>query len=111
MNNYGVNETNPITQEIKDISDAIDYSVGYTGWSDPDLAKIVRLRLLSDRGHPFWDVSYCYGQLKDGTFVNVALPFQNLPKRNMSGAIIDYAKEDGIFAKSLGVFDAISTLN
>lgn len=108
---YGVNETNPITQEIKDISDAIDYSAPYTGWSDPDLAKIVRLRLLSDPGFPFWDVSYCYGQLKDGTYVNVALPFYNLPKKNMMGAIIEHAKKDGVFAKQLGVFDAISTLN
>jgi hypothetical protein len=28
----------------------------------------------------------------------------------MKGVILQYAKEDGVFAKKVGVFDAISTL-
>lgn len=110
MNNYGVNETNPISQEIKDISDAINYKE-WTSWEDPELKKIVRLRLLSDPGFPFWDVSYCYGQLKDGTYVQVGLPFFQLPKQNMAKYIIKKAMEDGVHAANLGLFSAISTLN
>lgn len=79
-------------------------------WSDPELKKITRLRLLSDPGFPFWDVSYCYGELKDGTAVRVSLPFYQLPKRGYLGAIIAAAKEDGVYAKGLGIFDVISTL-
>lgn len=80
-------------------------------WADPQLAKITRLRLLSDPGFPFWDVSYCYGELRDGTAVRVSLPFYQLPKRGVNGAIIAAAKRDGVYAKGLGIFEVISTLH
>lgn len=78
-------------------------------WDDPNLRKITRLRLLSDPGFPAWDVSYCHGQLRDGTRVHVQVPFDQLPKRGMREAIVRYAKRDGVYAKGLGVFDNIST--
>lgn len=79
---------------------------------DPKLTKVTRLRLLSDPGFPFWDVSYCYGELKDGSAVRVSLPFHQLPKGKgrLNGAIIEAAKADGVYAKRLGIFDVISTL-
>jgi len=80
-------------------------------WRDPELARVVRLRLLSDPGYPVWDVSYCHGVLKDGTYVNVDLPFDQLPKRNMNATIVAWAKRDRVFARGLGIFNAISTLN
>jgi len=82
-------------------------------WSNPKLAKITRLRLLSDPYCPWWDVSYCYGELKDGTAVRVSLPFHQLPrgKGKLNAALIEHAKRDGVFAKKLGLFDGvISTL-
>lgn len=84
-------------------------------WTDERLAKITRLRLLSDPGFPAWDVSYCWGVLKDGTNVRVSLPFDQLPKSKwgqggIQKAIIAHAKRDGVYAKGLGIFDAISTL-
>ena len=79
-------------------------------WNDPQLAVVTRLRLLSDPGFPFWDVSYCHGYTKDRKKVNVALPFSQLPKRNMKGTIIAYAKKDGVYAKGIGILDNISTL-
>lgn len=79
-------------------------------WHDPRLAKITRLRLLSDPGYPAWDVSYCHGVLKDGTHCRVSLPFDQLPKRAVSQTIVYWAKRDNVYAKGLGVFDAISTL-
>lgn len=77
-------------------------------WYHPDL-KVTRLRLLSDPGVPFWDVSYCDGQL-DGYHVKVCLPFDQLPKRGFLGAIVKHAQQARVFAKRLGILDAISTL-
>ena len=69
---------------------------------------ITRLRLVSDPGHPVWDVSYCHGTL-DGEPVVVDLPFSELPKRGMKRALYKHAQATGRFIK--GLFDGISTLN
>lgn len=79
-------------------------------WKDRRLKKVTRLRLLSDPGFPVWDVSYCHGVLQNGEPVEVVLPFSQLPKRKVSRTIVNYAKRDGVYAKGLGVLDAISTL-
>lgn len=77
-------------------------------WSTPGL-RVTRLRLLGERGHPTWDVSYCHGDLH-GEPVNVSLPFDTLPRRGTMRAIIDHAKRDGVYAKRLGILDAVSAL-
>lgn len=77
-------------------------------WADRRLAKVVRLKVLTDPGFPYIDVSYCYGELKDGTPVRVDLPFFQLPKRGARKALIEHAKRDGVFAKGLGLLDAIA---
>lgn len=82
----------------------------YVDWTDPDLKTITCLRLLSDRGYPYWDVSYVHGELKDGTPCRVNVPFMQLSKRRLFADIIKYAKQDGVYAKGLGIFDNISTL-
>ena len=93
------------------VSETIEETVD---WTDKRLNKIIRLRLLSDAGFPAWDISYCHGQLKDGTFVNVELPFPygQLPKGKgkITKAILAAAKVDGVYAKGLGIFDSISCL-
>jgi|19_taG_2_1085344.scaffolds.fasta_scaffold25380_3 hypothetical protein len=107
MGNYGVQETNPITKGFHN-----EKPEGSVCWTDPRLESIERLRLLSDPGFPMWDVSYCTGRLKDGTKVDVELPFDQLRKRRKINAqIVAYAKKDGVYAKRLGIFSAISTLN
>lgn len=83
---------------------------GRVCWTDPQLDKVTRLRLVSDPGFPFWDVSYCHGVLKDGRTVDVEVPFHQLPKRGMMRAIVQAAIEDGVHARRLGVLDNISTL-
>jgi hypothetical protein len=77
-------------------------------WTTPGLT-ITRLRLLSDPGFPAWDVSYCHGKV-NGEPVEVSLPFNQLPKRGISRAIVAHAKHDGVFAKGIGILDCISTL-
>jgi hypothetical protein len=77
-------------------------------WSDPSLARITRCRFVSDPGFPFWDLSYCYGILRDGTPVRVQVPFFQVPKSGMSRHLVEAAKRDGVFAKGLGLLDAVS---
>ena len=106
-NTYGTNETNPLTNGAAYHAETI---VGHVHWDSPSLARVERLRLLSDPGFPAWDVSYCYGRTHKGEKVIVCLPFSQLPKRGMRRAIVAHAKRDGVYAKGLGIFDAISTL-
>jgi len=103
-------ETFNISEFTNNFSEYLNTLEGTVDWTDKRLAKITRLRLLSDPGFPLWDVSYCYGQLHDGTNVKVDLPFHQLPKRDMKAWIIKYAKKDGVYAKGLGIFDNISRL-
>lgn len=103
---YGTKESNglvngPAYHEARAAAVTVD-------WTTPGL-KVTRLRLLSDPGHPVWDVSYCHGEL-DGQPVDVQLPFSDLPKRGVAAAIIKHAKRDKVFAKGLGILDNISTL-
>ena len=105
---YGVVETNPITDEIHAFREAIEHTVDF---ADPALDKIVRLRLLTDPGFPFYDVSYCYGTLKDGTPVRVNLPLHQFPKRGLTRALVDMAKDAGKYGKGMGLLDNLSILS
>lgn len=101
-------ETNPITEQDVKIREEIDYALPPTDWTDPNLAQITRLRLLGDRDYPYLDISYCHGVLKDGTPVRVKVPFHLLTKKRWRSQIVEYAKQDGVYAKGLGIFDNIS---
>lgn len=82
-------------------------------WDDRRLARITRLRLIgfNSREYPRWDISYCYGQLKDGTEVRVNLPFHDLG-RNWKSDIIRFAQQERVYAKGLGILneDVVSRL-
>ena len=97
--------------EVNGLANPKEYHASYTGarhvdWTTEGL-EIVRLRLLSDPGYPFWDVSYCDG-LIGSEKVKVVLPFSELPKKNMKSALYAEAKKTGVFIK--GLFSSISTL-
>jgi hypothetical protein len=77
-------------------------------WDDPQLKRVVRLKLVTDPGFPFADVSYCYGDLADGSPVRVRLPFHQLPRKGLHKAIVTHAVRDGVHAKRLGVLDAVA---
>jgi hypothetical protein len=104
-------EVNPQTEEHIRMREAMDH--GHPVDLDySQLHRIVRLRLISDPGYPMWDVSYCYGELKDGTPVRVDLPRYQFSKKNLKGDLIAMCKEVGVYGKGLGLFepDVISTL-
>ena len=95
---------------------------GRIDWTTEGLCN-VRLRMLSDAGHPYWDVSYCHGYLMvDGvkTKYRINIPFDRLPKRgvylgngvtnqlSVRQLIVNYAREDKVFAKGIGILDGLS---
>lgn len=72
---------------------------------------ISRLRLLTDvipgRGRVA-DISYCHGQLPDGSIhsITVNAPRWSLiPLRQLKGTLIEWAREEGVNAKRLGLLD------
>jgi hypothetical protein len=99
---YGAVETNPLTEEHKLAREAANEVVDL---ADQRLARITRLRLVTDPSFPMWDLSYCYGTLKDGSAVRVRLPEHQFPKGNLNGSLIEMCKSVGVFGKGLGIFD------
>lgn len=99
---YGVLESNPITDEVREIRDRLD---GTVHLDDRRLAKITRLRLVSDPGHPLWDLSYCYGELGNGKAVRVILPRNRFSKRGLRGELVAMCREAHVYAKGLGLLD------
>lgn len=95
-------ESNGITEEWHAFRDEI---AGEVWLGDERLAKIVRLRLLTDRMFPSYDLSYCYGVLKDGTNVRVHLPRSQFGKRTIKSEIIEMCKAERVYAKGLGLLD------
>ena len=109
MTNYGHHETSPLSESGIDHADMAGAPT--LDLEDRRLVKVTRLRLLSDPGYPFWDLSYAYGLDVDGRAVRVSLPVHQFPKRNLSRALVDMAREAGRYAKGMGLLDAVSTLN
>lgn len=98
---YGVNETNPLwTSEVTHETIKEEVTLG-----DKRLDRITRLRLLTDQGCPFFDISYCYGVLKDGTHVRIIHTPMSLGRRTIKRDLIAWAKEEGAYAKGLGLLD------
>lgn len=78
-------------------------------WSDKNIGKIVVLSLVSDADYPYWDVSYCRGVTKKGVMVDIGLPFSQLNKKEIKAQILQFARDENVYAKGLGLFDAIVT--
>jgi len=101
--------TNPITPDYHKNRN----STGSVPWSTRGL-KITRTRMVSDRGFPYWDISYCDGVL-NGKDVDVRLPFHQIPKKSANdpmgygkGFIINVAKKEGVYAKGTGILESFS---
>jgi hypothetical protein len=99
---YGNLESNPINDEVRAIRDSI---VGEVDLDDSNLVRITRLRLVSDPGFPLWDLSYCYGQLRNGDHVRVHLPQHQFSKKFLKREIIAMCREAHVYAKGLGLLD------
>lgn len=109
---YGVNLWDTYTvEETTALRESVDHG-HVVDWTDPELKRVIRFRLIGcSYEYPFWDVSYAYGELRDGTRVRVAFPFGQL-KREWKRDLIEQAKRDRVYAKGLGLLDpnVVSTL-
>lgn len=104
---YGVIETNGMNSDIQALRESVHASNLTVDLADKRLVRITRLRLVTDRDFPMWDLSYCYGRLADGTDVAVRLPEWQFPKSNLNGALIAMCKRAGRFGKGMGIFDPL----
>lgn len=106
---YGVQESNYLVSP-NEYHDAVDYSdqlslaeVAAAG------GKITRLRILSEwRGtYGIKDVSYCHATLPGGKVVPVRVDWDllGIPAQKFMGELIAWAKDQGVFAKGLGLLD------
>lgn len=102
---YGAVMDESLTSDgIAELRESVDHSITIE-WDDPDLAKVLRLRLIGCcREYPFWDISYCYGQLRDGRRVRVNLPVSRLNNR-WKAHLVALGKRDGVFVAGLGLLD------
>jgi hypothetical protein len=108
---YGVQETNGIAEFTDDFGAFLDTLDGTVELSDPELVKITRLRLIgASREYPYWDLSYCYGQLADGTNVRVYLGEHRFGRYTYKRELVALAKAAGRYGKGMGLLDNISTL-
>jgi hypothetical protein len=98
---YGVNETNPLwASEVTHKTIEVHCSLG-----DPRLERITRLRLLTEPGYPYFDISYVYGVLKDGRHCRIDGAPMHLGRKTLKRDLIAWAKEEGAYAKGLGLLD------
>jgi hypothetical protein len=74
-------------------------------WTDPYLKRIVRLKLTGPPRFPWLQVAECVGEMESGELVNVQLPFSELPRVNYYGAMLDWARREGVYLRGLGIFN------
>lgn len=101
---YGVLESNGIDSVPAHIRDA--ERTEYVSITDPNLARVDRLRLVSDFDTPWWDISYCWGTMKDGTAVRVDMEGLELTRgrgESIARQIVEHCKGLGVYAKGLGL--------
>lgn len=70
--------------------------------------RVTRVRVLTERvfGSYLFDTSYVHATLPDGTIVRVRVEVENLiPRNRYKGALIDWAKREGVYAKGIGLLD------
>lgn len=66
--------------------------------------RIDRLRIFKESGRV--DVSYIIGVLPDGRRVPIHVGVENfIPRRAFKGALIEWAKAEGVYAKGVGLLD------
>lgn len=103
---YGAVETNGMDDHVRALREAVHNGSGeIVDLGDKRLGRITRLRLVTDRDVPFWDLSYCYGTLKNGEAVRVRLPIGQFPKQGLNQSLVEMCKGVNVFGKGLGIFD------
>lgn len=101
---YGVHESGmPVGQEYHT---GVDHSRRMTlKQVEQAGGKISRVRMLQEAGRV--DISYIHATLKDGSVVPVRITCNShlIPRNKIMGEFIEWAKDEGVFAKGLGLLD------
>lgn len=102
---YGVRTASPLLAETVAAREAIDYSKPPTPLADRNLVKVTIIRLVGfeDYDFPYVDLSYCYGELRDGTPVRVDLGRHQFAKAAWKSQLIQCFKDANRYAKGMGV--------
>lgn len=111
---YGVRMDEPhLLGDIDEMREAVDHGVAVY-LDSPDLARVLRLRLVGYcRDTPWWDVSYCWGELKPNSsiqlkegkkYVRVIVPLRQI-RRNVEAELVAWGRRNKVYAKGLGLFD------
>jgi hypothetical protein len=106
-------ETNPLNIPAREFwADVQEVTVTL---DDPRIAQVERIRLLGDPQCGWYDVSYAVVRLHDGTRCRLDVDVEFRPKRFAQGRslamqCVAWAKTKGVFAKRIGLIDALSVL-
>lgn len=104
---YGVIETNNINDFTGDWGQYLDtLADGGREFGLDEIAKLTRVRLLTEAGYPYFDLSYAMGQLADGRHCRVRLDVSSLGRRTYRSQIAESCKRAGVNANKLGVWNA-----
>lgn len=77
-------------------------------WKNSLLKTIDVLSLQSMTQAGIYEVGYCTGITQSGEHVFVTVPFKFLTKGTIKEEILKFAKDENVFAKGLGIFEAIN---
>jgi hypothetical protein len=104
---YGVVETNNIHDFTGDWNGYLDtLADDGRAFGLDEIAKLTRVRLLTDRGCPFLDLSYAMGELADGSHCRVRIDCSSLGRKTYRSEIAAECKRLGVNANKLGVWDS-----
>lgn len=95
---YGVRETQPIVDGYNFDRETISLRELADG-----KGRVTRVRILKEG--PYCDISYIHGQLGDGTDVRINVQVGSGRYFGLKGEFIAWAKEEGVYAKGLGLLD------
>ncbi|UOE58002.1 hypothetical protein [Cytobacillus oceanisediminis] len=103
----GVNETNPVPPTYHDREMTTVY---FDQLTRSDRIVLERLRLVTDRYVPYYELSYCHAMVngEPAEILNFPSP---IPKRGWGRYLVDKCKKQGIFIKDLCDRSKISILS
>jgi len=67
-----------------------------------------RMRLVTDSGYPFWDLSYWHVRIDGDRYRVIDSPFERMARKTYKQDMYKEIKKSGIYIQNL--FDSISTL-
>lgn len=105
---YGVVETNSLGMDVSEVQDYISKLDDMCIEEFIDRGgRFTRIRLLTDRGYPFFDLSYVWGRTADGVETRVyGIDGPDLPRKTYRSVLAKTIKDAGGDPNKMGVWDS-----